>query len=221
MTWFTPYPRAPDASADAATSFHFRSAPGRAASQSATAATAISAVPSRPPAWRPVRPVARHRVERVGDREDPRPERDLLPEEPVGVAAAVPALVVGAHDADSLALQERHASEHLLAEHGVRLHRAALRLRERSRLEQDLVGDADLADVVEQEADLRARALREHRIDAPRQLERVVLDTLGVRAGADVLRLERRSESADGLAIGGLDEPALRALELEQMTEIV
>src|SRR6185503_20406456 len=42
----------------------------------------------------PVRPVAGHRVERVGDREDPRGGRDVVAAPAVGVAAAVPALVV-------------------------------------------------------------------------------------------------------------------------------
>ena len=43
-----------------------------------------------------VRAVARHGVERVGDGEDARGERDLLAGEPVGVAGAVVALVVAA-----------------------------------------------------------------------------------------------------------------------------
>ena len=48
-----------------------------------------------------------------------------------------------------------------------------------------------------------------------------MLDALRVSAGADVLRLERRGESADGLAIRRLDEPALGPLELEQVPQIV
>ncbi len=47
---------------------------------------------------RAVRAVLGHRVEGVADGDDPRAERDRLAAEAVGVAAAVPALVAGAHD---------------------------------------------------------------------------------------------------------------------------
>src|SRR5262249_31139945 len=43
--------------------------------------------------------VAQHRVVRVGDEQDPRPDRDLLAGEVVWVAGAVPALVVVEHPA--------------------------------------------------------------------------------------------------------------------------
>src|SRR5439155_6729262 len=88
-----------------------------------------------------VRPVARHRVERVGDREDPRGERDLLAAEPVRVAVTVPALVVRADDEEPLPLQERDAAEHLLAENRVRLHQPPLLRRQRPRLLEHAVRD--------------------------------------------------------------------------------
>ena len=44
--------------------------------------------------------VVRHRVERVGDREDARGQRDLLVPQAHRVARTVPSLVVGAHDLD-------------------------------------------------------------------------------------------------------------------------
>src|SRR5581483_11217466 len=43
---------------------------------------------------RTVRPERRHRVERVGDREKPRLDRDRLAAQATGVAAAVPLLVM-------------------------------------------------------------------------------------------------------------------------------
>src|SRR5436190_5791750 len=46
-----------------------------------------------------IRPVTRHRVERVRDGEDARAERNCVAFELVGIAAAVPALVVRAHGA--------------------------------------------------------------------------------------------------------------------------
>jgi hypothetical protein len=103
----------------------------------------------------------------------------------------------------------------------VGLHRPSLGFAQRARLEQDLIGNADLADIVEQETDLGARVLRELGIDAARELERIVLNPLRVRAGGDVLRFERGRERADGLAVGALEQPALGALELEQVPEVV
>src|SRR5207249_2585219 len=49
---------------------------------------------SAPPDCAPVRPVAGHRVERVGDGEDARAERHVVSAEPIGIPPPVPALVV-------------------------------------------------------------------------------------------------------------------------------
>ena len=75
-------------------------------------------------------------------------------------------------------LEERDAAEHLLAEHRVRLHQALLALVERLGLAQDVVGDADLAHVVEQEAVLRARVLQQARRDLAGELDRIALHPL-------------------------------------------
>src|SRR5207248_241432 len=53
-------------------------------------------------ARRPVGPRFDHRAIRVDDRDDPRAEGDLLAGEPVRIAAAVPALVMAAHDLQHL-----------------------------------------------------------------------------------------------------------------------
>ena len=63
-----------------------------------------------------VRPVARHRVERVGHGEDARPSGISVVAEPVRVAGAVPALVVVPDDLEPLALEQRDAAQELLAE---------------------------------------------------------------------------------------------------------
>src|SRR5258706_3619379 len=47
---------------------------------------------------RPVDAVRRHRAECVGDGDDPRPERDVQPDESVRVAGAVEPLVVVSND---------------------------------------------------------------------------------------------------------------------------
>ena len=49
------------------------------------------------PHGQPVRAIADHRVERIGDRDDARGERDLRRRQPIGIAAAVEALVMSAN----------------------------------------------------------------------------------------------------------------------------
>ena len=60
----------------------------------------------------------------------------------------------------------------------MRLHQVALRVRERTRLLKDLVGNPDLADVVEEETVFRARVFDDLGVDHPCELGRVALDTL-------------------------------------------
>ncbi len=97
-----------------------------------------------------VRARREQRVEDVADGADPRGQRDLVSLQPLRVAASVPALVVAARDLlghlDQLGLR---AGENARADRRVRLHLLPLGGIELPRLQQDLVGDADLADVVQ------------------------------------------------------------------------
>ncbi len=97
---------------------------------------------------RAVGAVLRHRVVGVADGDDPRAERDLLAGERVGVARAVPALVAGAdHRRDRR--EARRGGDDALADQRVAAHELPLVVVERPGLGEDLVGDRDLADVVE------------------------------------------------------------------------
>src|SRR5690349_8287318 len=106
-----------------------------------------------------VRPRRGQRVVDVRQRHDARRERDRVALQAGRVAAAVPLLVVAARDvaaADQEALVgelAHHALDRLRADLVVRAHDLPLLVREAPGLEQDRVGDADLADVVQ-----RARA---------------------------------------------------------------
>jgi hypothetical protein len=73
---------------------------------------------------------------------------------------------------------------------------------------------------VEEEPVLDARVLHENGVDRARELHRVELDALRVRARVRVLRLERLRERGDGLAVGLLDELPLAALDLEQVAQV-
>src|SRR5688500_9705775 len=99
--------------------------------------------------------IRRHRAEGVTAADDPGHERGLLAREPIGVAAAVPALVTRADDTADLAEQPADALEHALALDRVQLDDGALLGRQRAGLVDDLAGNADLAHVVEQRDELR------------------------------------------------------------------
>ncbi len=168
----------------------------------------------------PVGPVARHRVERVGDREDPRADRNLVSLRAVGIAAAVPALVVAANDAQPVAVEEGDTAEHLLAEDGVRLHEPPLGLAQGTGLLENLVWNPDLAHVVEEESVRGALVRGERRLDALGQGDRVALHPLRVCSRARVLCLERARERRHSLLVRLLDEEPLSPLDLEEVAEV-
>src|SRR5205823_11311247 len=94
-------------------------------------------------------PIRNQHVVGIRDRQDAGLEWDLIPAQPARIAAAVEALVVGDDDL-SLAPKAVDAGEDGLAEFGVPLDHDPFLGVERARLAQDRVGDADLADVVQQ-----------------------------------------------------------------------
>ena len=97
----------------------------------------------------------RQGVVAVGDREDAGRERNALSRQAAGVAAAVPALVVTPGDVEAhgqealLGRRLHHAADGLGPDGRVLLHDLPLALVEAAGLQQDRVGDADLADVVQ------------------------------------------------------------------------
>src|SRR6266536_1936423 len=167
-----------------------------------------------------VGPMTRHRVERIGDREDARTEWDLVADEAVRISAPVPTFVVRAHDLEAFALQEHDTRQHCFAEDGVRLHLAPLRRAERAGLLEDPVGNPDLADVVKEEPVRRALVAHNSLADGLSEGRRVALYALRVRAGARVLRLQRARERRDRLEIRALQELALAALDLEPVPQV-
>src|SRR6185369_13259441 len=90
-----------------------------------------------------------HRVEGVGDMDDPRDERDLVTEQAVGIAPAVHALVVVA-DARNDLVEVAEPLDDPRALLRMAAHDDPLGRRERAFLEEHRIGDADLADVVQE-----------------------------------------------------------------------
>ena len=96
----------------------------------------------------PIGPLAGHGVVAVDDAQGPAEERDRLAGQAVGVALAVEALVMVAHARDELLVEER--PHDLGADAGVLAHELPLLRGERAGFAEDTVGDADLADVVQE-----------------------------------------------------------------------
>src|SRR5439155_11344340 len=155
----------------------------------------------------PVRAVGGHRVEGVADEDDPRLDRDLLAGLAVGIALPVPALVAAPHDLAHLR-EPVDRLEDPLAELRVHLDDLPLLRRQRPGLEQDARRDADLADVVEERAELDALERGGVEAQLAADLQRHVRDPARVRRGVLVVRLERVGEGLDRR-----DERVLEALE--------
>jgi hypothetical protein len=97
----------------------------------------------------PVGAVGRHRVPGVADEADAAGERHVLAGEPVGVAVAIPTLVLGAHGRREVGERADRAHD-LRADRRVLAHHVPLRRGKAPPLLQDRVGHADLPDVVQQ-----------------------------------------------------------------------
>ena len=144
-----------------------------------------------------VGPVGRHGVERVGDAHDAAEEGDLVALHALGVAAAVHVLVV--HEPVArLLLEQRHRLEDVLPLGRVLLHDLVLLVGEGGGLAQDLVLDADLADVVDDPREVDALHLLRAHPEVLGDTGGVVGDALGVAAGVGVLLVDRVRQHADG-----------------------
>src|SRR2546427_1955454 len=99
----------------------------------------------------PVRTIADHRIPRVRDRNDPRAERYRRAAKTVRVAGSIDALVVVANDRKVVSdAPQRKADPFAFG--GMLTHPRELLLVQRSGLEEDRVGDGDLAEIVQDPA---------------------------------------------------------------------
>ncbi len=102
-----------------------------------------------------IRPLGRHRVVVVDDRQDARADRNVVARQPLRIALAVPPLVM-AEDQRRHRIRERHGGDDLRADLRMDADLLELFLRQRSGLRQDVLGHGELADVVEQRRRLDA-----------------------------------------------------------------
>ena len=102
--------------------------------------------------------VGRHRVERVHNRDHPRAERQLIPAAIKPVLAAVVPGGGAVGDVQQI-VGDAAAAEDLAANAAVTLHQQDFLAAQSPRLDEHVVGYAQLADVVQQRCDLQQLAL--------------------------------------------------------------
>ncbi len=128
------------------------------------------------------------------------------PGEPERIAGAVPALVVVVHHRDRVA-QERDALQDLPADLGMAPHDHPLLGRQGAGLEQDRVGDADLADVVQEDAAAQRVELGGGQAVRAGEGQRVGVHAAGVQLGADLAGGQDGAQSLERGLVGLLQLP--------------
>ena len=140
------------------------------------------------------------RVERVGDRDDARADRNVGAGEAVGIAGPVDALVVAANDHGQLRVAQRR--DHRRAVTGMALDQGELLLGEPAGLGEDRPRHVDLADVVHE----RGRADPCHPLRRQAQLARdalrVASDPAAVTVRVGVARFEQRAQAPQEVGVG-------------------
>src|SRR5690606_11784170 len=137
-----------------------------------------------------------HRVEGVGEIDDPRLERDRFADEALGIAFAVEALVV-IEDERQDGREESDRLKDVDAALRVLLDDLELLLGEPALLRDDPLADRDLPDVMELRRDAEALDLLGSEPQLLADADGVMGDARAVAAGVGVLGLERISEAAD------------------------
>ena len=150
----------------------------------------------------------------IGQRHGLGTDGDVVALQPVGVAAAVVALVVPVADLtrgfdQRRVLLERQLVQNLITDGGVGLHDLELFLRELAGLVQDGFGDVDLADVVQggrhgDEADLRLgqRVLVGHRDELAQDHLGEGADVQHVHAALAIAELDNMAEDGNHQRVG-------------------
>src|SRR3954454_2073870 len=147
----------------------------------------------QPPA---VDAVRRHRVVRVDDEDDPRAERDLRAWEPVRVTVPVPTFVVMEDPVgDRL---DAEAVEHPEADLRVALQDEALRAGQWAGLAEDLLGDRELAEVVQAPGEPGQLDLLLVEAESGRDAGREVGDAGGMAARVRVAEVDGLREACRG-----------------------
>ena len=111
------------------------------------------------PHARPIRTVGGHCVVRVGDVDDAGRERSFLTDEAMRISGAVPILMMQFHSAEVWS-KAMHSLQDLAADLGMLTNSAQILAGKLSRTLQNIIGNPDFSDVVQQRSDAELVELR-------------------------------------------------------------
>ena len=144
-----------------------------------------------------VRPLGHQRVEVIDHRQNARAERNLLAFQARRITLAVPSLVV-AEDQRRHRIGKRHAADDFGADLRVDADLLEFFLRQRPGLRQDVLGNRQLADVVQQRRGLDALDLGLGHAERAREPGGVDLDAADVALRGLILGVDRQRQRLDG-----------------------
>jgi hypothetical protein len=161
----------------------------------------------------PVGSVGCNGIESVRYGEDSRAGKNLLSFEPTRIAFAVESLVVHENDFRRVS-EKRDVLDDIESDLHMLLHEIPLALGERSRLEQNPIGDSEFPDIVQISSSHKAFQLLVRPAHCSCNLERVTADTPGMAGGLTVAEIDRRPKRLQCVFITSLDllEGALQLL---------
>ena len=161
-----------------------------------------------------VGPLGGQRVEDIGHRDDAPDQRNRLAAQALRIAAAVELLVMAVRDDRGHAQQRRGAvAQDLVADGGVLAHDGHLPVVEPAGLEQDVVGRADLADVVHRRGAVQHVEHRLGQTELARDQPRVQRHAHQMQAGLGIAVFGRARQPQDGVVLA-LGDDAGGALDL-------
>ncbi len=141
--------------------------------------------------------IGSHGVEIIDRAQNARPDRDFVALKPVGVTAAVVFLVVCADNRHNR-IGKTDALQNLRSHHRVNLHLLELFRSKPARLRNDVFGDREFANVVQQGGRLQSLHLLQRDSQIFRDFHRIHPHALQVVVRRVVLRLDGQRQGFDG-----------------------
>jgi len=137
-----------------------------------------------------VLPVGSQGVEKIDGGENARSHRNLGSAQPEGIAGSVPLFVVGAHDRNH-GIREANSFENFRSHHRVNLHLLEFFGSQPARLRDDVFGNCQLADIVQQRGRVQSFQLRAFHAQFLGNLDGINSHALQVRMRGLVFGLNR------------------------------
>ena len=150
--------------------------------------------------------VARQRVIYVRQRDDLRRDRDLLAEQAVRVAAAVPPLVVVPHD-ERHPLELGHLAKDVVSRHGAAAHLLPLGVGQRPGFTQHGVGHRNFADVMGESGNLHRGGVVLAQVQDPGQHHRHSGHPVGMVGSVDIPCVHGGNDALDQIAADQVKVP--------------